>query len=549
MQVPVINSRTGEAVGAVGIHLNIAVIQRIALENIRNFDEIAGMAIFQGKDGMIMGHLVGARIGKMLVDVETTFGNRIREANQAVLDGKPFNLRTYSTVINARVQIIMIPITIGDSDSHWTMMAVMPETVILTRIKAITRLTVTIAVIVILITAIVLFVVFGGVTKPIVSVANTLKDISEGEGDLTHIIVVNSNDETGDLAYYFNKTLEKIKNLVINVKKEANTLSEIGNNLASNMNETAAAVRQINTTIQNIKERISSQSSSVSETHATMEHIVSNINKLNGNIEEQAATITKRSAYIQTMVASVNSVSETLYKNAANVKTLSEASEFGRSGLQAVSQDIKEIARESEGLMEINSVMENIAGQTNLLSMNAAIEAAHAGEAGKGFAVVAAEIRKLAESSSAQSKTISNVLKKIKGSIDKITRSTETVLDRFESIDSGVKTVSLQEEHIRNAMEEQGEGSKQLSQGTSNLTEITQRVRNGSAEMLDGSKEVIQESEALEQATQEISSGMNEMASGADHINIAVHHVNEISIKNREGIETLIREVSRFKVE
>jgi methyl-accepting chemotaxis protein len=193
--------------------------------------------------------------------------------------------------------------------------------------------------------------------------------------------------------------------------------------------------------------------------------------------------------------------------------------------------------------------MENIASQTNLLSMNAAIEAAHAGEAGKGFAVVADEIRKLAESSGEQSKTISTVLKKIKESIDKIMISTDRVLKEFESIDLSVKTVALQEENIRNAMEEQGVGSKQILIGVGNLNEINRQVQSGSNEMHEGAQEVIKESEALEKATQEISSGMNEMALGASQINTAVHQVNEISGKNREGIAILIREVSRFKVE
>jgi methyl-accepting chemotaxis protein len=245
----------------------------------------------------------------------------------------------------------------------------------------------------------------------------------------------------------------------------------------------------------------------------------------------------------------IGNYGKTLANNATNVKNLKEASEVGRSGLQEVAGDIQEIARESEGLLEINSVMENIASQTNLLSMNAAIEAAHAGEAGKGFAVVADEIRKLAESSGEQSKTIGNVLKKIKGSIDKIMKSTENVLTRFEAIDSSVKVVSDQEEQIHGAMEEQGVGSKHIVESVLEVNNITQMVRTSSHEMLEGSTEVIRESTELDKQTQEISSGINEMASGADQINVAVSHVSDLSSKNREGIENLIREVSRFKVE
>jgi len=140
-------------------------------------------------------------------------------------------------------------------------------------------------------------------------------------------------------------------------------------------------------------------------------------------------------------------------------------------------------------------------------------------------------------------------LKKIKGSIDKITHSTENVLNKFEAIDTSVRTVSQQEENVRSAMEEQGEGSKQILEGVGNVNEITRQVKGGSNEMLEGAKEVIQESNNLERATQEITGGMNEIASGAAEINVAVHHVNGISAKNREGIDTLIREVSRFKVE
>jgi len=248
------------------------------------------------------------------------------------------------------------------------------------------------------------------------------------------------------------------------------------------------------------------------------------------------------------MVGNIQSVTETLIGNSENVQTLREASEIGRTGLQNVTSDILEIARQSEGLLAINAVMKSIASQTNFLSMNAAIEAAHAGESGRGFAVVADEIRKLAESSGEQSKTVGTVLKEIKVAMDKISKSTENVLDKFEAIDTHVKIVAEQEENIRGAMEQQEQGSRQVLDGIGLVTETTQHVKNNSAEMLEMAKDVMGVTENLDKATQEIAMGMNEMASGTDQINVSVNHVNEISIKNREGINSLISEVSRFKV-
>jgi len=548
MMVPIINPKTDETVGGVACLLSIAPMQPALEQLIESHHEIAAMSIYTDT-GFILASYRNERIGSKLIDVDTIYDDKKEEANQAVMNGESVLITSYSDDLDSNVEIVLSPFTIGNSDITWSVMIAASEEYVLAEVRNITSFTIFLSLIVIIIVALIIFFVLSRTTKPITMVADNLKDISEGEGDLTRTISVKSNDEIGLLARYFNNTLEKIKNLVLSIKNEARKLSAIGTDLASNMNETAAAVNEITANIQSIKGRVINQSASVTETNATMEQVTININKLNVNIENQSSHVTQASAAIEEMVANIHSVTETLIKNGANVNSLTEAADVGRTGMQEVSSDIQEISHESEGLMEINSVMENIASQTNLLSMNAAIEAAHAGEAGKGFAVVADEIRKLAESSRTQSKTIGSVLKKIKGSIDKISLSTSNVLNKFEAIDSSVKTVAQQEEIIRRAMEEQGEGSKQILDGISNVNEITRQVKSGSSEMLEGAKEVIKESGNLEMVTQEITCGMNEMASGADQINVAVTQVNEITIKNREGIDTLLREVSRFKVE
>jgi methyl-accepting chemotaxis protein len=545
MAVPV--KKDGLTIAVAGIDIDLSKIQA-GISAIKTHENRIAAVFTSGNH--IAAHFDPSRVGKSILDTEKEIlGSHADDFLNALKKGDiySFSAAVDNNGTKEKFNIISNPFYIGKTAIPWTLMVGVPEEVINAQVFRILKVSIIISVIILLIIAAASFLIARSISNPIKSMANVFSGL--GEGDLTKQLNIRRKDEIGDMAKVFNGTLEKVKSLVLTIKNQSATLFNIGNELSGNMGETASAVNGITANIQSIKSRVINQSASVTETNATMEQITVNIEKLNSLVARQSDSVSQSSSAVEEMLANIQSVSQTLIKNSGNVRELIEASEAGHSGLQEVAADIQEIARESEGLLEINAVMENIASQTNLLSMNAAIEAAHAGEAGKGFAVVADEIRKLAENSGEQSKTISTVLKKIKDSIDKIGKSTASVLKKFEAIDGGVRTVSDQEENIRNAMEEQSAGSKQILEAIEQLNDVTRMVKDGSAEMLEGSEQVIHESKNLELATQEITNGMNEMSAGADQINAVVNQVNSVSDENKQSIDILVEEVSKFKVE
>jgi methyl-accepting chemotaxis protein len=539
--------RGGLVVGAVGVDLETSRMQSLA-QSVKPFG--TNMTAVFSNSGTVVAHFDTARIGKPMRETEGgMLGSNIDECTAAIKAGSMVSFSMYVPDINDKMSIFFEPITIGSSATPWSFAVAVSNHIITAPLYRILAANISIAAVMMLAITAAAFLVSRSIIKPINNTARMLKDISEGEGDLTRRLNITTQDEIGNMAHFFDLTLSKIKDLVLIIRNRSSALVDIGAELSSNMTETTAAMNEITATIEGIKGRVLNQSAGVSQTNATMEQITVNINKLNGHVESQTGAVSKSSSAVEEMIANIQSVSETLQKNIRSMQELAESADVGRAGLQEVSADIQEISRESEGLLEINGVMENIASQTNLLSMNAAIEAAHAGEAGKGFAVVADEIRKLAESSGEQSKTISTVLKKIKTSIDKISASNESVLKKFEAIDGGIKSAGTQVELIRNAMDEQNEGSKQILEVISEVNSITHEVSSGAAEMFEGSSQVIKEAHNLESVTQEIADGMNEMASGASQINTSVTQVNGLTGKNNENIDILLKEVSRFKVE
>ena len=359
---------------------------------------------------------------------------------------------------------------------------------------------------------------------------------------------MNRRDVFGLLVGNVNRFYDNTVALLTGVKNNTKAMHNSIDTLSVNTSQSAHSVDQINTNIKHVTEKAVTQAASVSETTAAVQEIMNTIERLNSRIEIQAESVAQSSSSIEEMVANIASITQTLEKTDEVIKKLASATNDGRTTLVNSNTVTEKIAEESGGLIEASNVIQNIASQTNLLAMNAAIEAAHAGDAGKGFAVVADEIRKLAEESSMQGKNITATLKMLGSEIEGLSSSSKTVEGKFNMIFELSEQVKVMSTTLMDAMKEQDNGSREVLTAIKNINAVTRDVQNGSQEMLKEGAQVSGEMRKLDDLTKTITSSMSSMASEAVHINNAVQEVNTITQQNKQAVVGLAAEVNKFKI-
>ena len=367
-------------------------------------------------------------------------------------------------------------------------------------------------------------------------------------GDLTDRLAVKKNNEVGRIMMNLNTAIENNHTMICLLKDEADKMNSIGSQLSSSMEETAAAIKQIGENVKGVKEKAMSQAAGVTETVATVEQINGRLSRLVSSIEMQTESINESSVVITRMAENTVKIAKTLDQNNELIKTVYGQTKVGKDGARTANEIVKQIAEKSASLLEASQIIQNIASQTNLLAMNAAIEAAHAGESGKGFAVVADEIRKLAEGSNLQGKQIAAVIKETTEIIHDITEAGSRAEKTFIDVYNLVSQISEKEDSILEVMREQEENGKHVLDAIKRINDVTSEIDSASAEMLEGGTQIEQEMQKLAEITLETTDSMNEIASGADQITAAVAEVSDITQKNKTSIENLSNEVSKFKV-
>ena len=384
-------------------------------------------------------------------------------------------------------------------------------------------------------------------SKRLRHVAKMMEKMADNDFAL-HREPVQSRDDYGLLASAINTLVLSTRDLLKTIKNTAVESGDRAEIMQEGAESTAAAITQIASTITQIRESVVNQSSGVEEAGASIRQIEQSVRKLDSDVNEQVSSIAESTAAVDEMVANIRSVNEVLEKNSVAVGQLRNAAEDGQKSVTEAVTSSQSILEGSSSLLEATKIIQSIASQTNLLAMNAAIEAAHAGESGKGFSVVADEIRKLSETSSEQSRTIGDELNKIVTALESVVISSQDSEETFNNLSVRLSQTDEIMGQLREAMVEQQSGSKQILAALHTMNESTQEVRSASVEMASGNKTILQEIKMLQDSTSVIKNSMNEMTAGARTINETGAQLHTISRQVSDSIKEIGQQIDLFKV-
>ena len=385
--------------------------------------------------------------------------------------------------------------------------------------------------------------------RPMGRITDRILEIAQGEADLTATISTRRTDEIGNLARGFNEFVERQRALIVSIQGVATATIDRQTDLEAMINETSAAAEEIAASSQAMTSSVQDLSTEMDQAKTSVGTLQNAVDVLEQSVQDQSSATEQTTASVEEMTASLNNIAAMTRERTEAANSLLSSANDGAHHAAETSEKINTVSRYASEIGEMTNVIRSIAGSTNMLAMNAAIEAAHAGDAGRGFAVVADEIRKLAESAGSNSGRIAKNAKEITAGIETATTAASANAERFSTIAVEVQRIVDTMEELAGAAREMSTGSEQimdamngLRQSSSTEQEQTQRVRTVVSEQSRFLSELADRLGA-------ITSGMGEIQAGTREISTTMHSVSDATREIGEQTRHLGEEVSRFRTE
>ena len=401
----------------------------------------------------------------------------------------------------------------------------------------------------ILIAVVVAALVGRAYANPIEHLEESVKEI--GAGNLTRKLALKSSiREINTLSSDFDDNLiQSMRTMLTSIKEMISSSLETSEEISNQVEGTLVFTNQMSEELGTMRNQLYSLDGRINEASSAAEQIDATIKSVSSQINNQSSSVTQTSAAIEEMNSSIQSVARITEDRRQAGEELAQITGRGGEKVAQTNDIIQEIGVSIQDMMDMITVINKVAAQTNLLAMNAAIEAAHAGDAGRGFAVVAEEIRNLSTSTGDSAKKISTRLKEIVSRIQQATEISAETGRTFEDVNREVNNFVQAFSEIASSAGELSTGSEEMLHAVSTLQNVTQEIQSGSEEMTSGVSDISENLQSLRDFSKETVNHLKALTDKTQNVNFAQSNMTDMVIRNTENAAELAGEIERFKIE